>query len=143
MRFKNKGCYTYQISRIRFNRKVKFKFVDKELPLKKWKNKMSKIVFIKQNSPEIIQRLQQAGFNVCGCVTFKDAIWLDYHPDDIDLKNEIHGIGYTDPTEGMEDLSPEERIKKLLDAPGWFSEDREFYDTVDEFLEHYGNERTA
>ena len=42
---------------------------------------MSKIVFIKDNSPEIRKKLKEAEYSVCICANFEDSIWLDYHPD--------------------------------------------------------------
>ena len=96
---------------------------------------MSKIVFIKQNSPEIRTRLREAGFSLCPCTEFTDSVWLDYHPDNKELYKIIHGVGCTD--DCLRELPPLERIKEWLKWDGWFSTDREFFDTVDDFLEHY------
>ena len=41
---------------------------------------MSKVVFIKENSPEIRSKLEKAGFSICICATFEDSIWLNYSP---------------------------------------------------------------
>lgn len=66
---------------------------------------MSKAIFIKQNSLEAKQKLLEAGFSICSCAWFPDAIWLIYHPD-AKFPYDIHGVGYTDETEGMTNLSP-------------------------------------
>ena len=93
-------------------------------------------VFIKQNSPEIRKKLQDAGYSICNCALFVSSIWLDYHPDSNFCK-EIHGVGYTDETEGLRDLTPEERIETWLSRDGYFDKEREFFDTVEEFLVKY------
>ena len=100
---------------------------------------MSKIVFIKENSPEVRQKLKDVGFGICVCAEFVDSVWLDYHPEDKHLYKDIHGTGYTDETDGeeMNRLSPEERIKLWLSLDCYYSKDREFFDTVEEFLEKY------
>jgi len=94
------------------------------------------VVFIKQNSPEIREKLQDAGYSICHCALFVDAIWLDYHPDS-NLCKGIHGVGYTDEVEGLLDLTPEERIETWLSRDGHFDKEREFFDTVEEFLVKY------
>jgi len=47
------------------------------------------------NSKKIREELEQYGFKVCVCSTFRDTIWLSTHitPDKF-LYKEIHGIGY-------------------------------------------------
>ena len=97
---------------------------------------MSKIVFIKQNSPEIREKLKEAGYTICVCASFVDSIWLDYHPDTDGLYKDIHGIGYAD--EDDEDtMTPIQRIEGRLKLDWYYSEDKEFYETVEEFLEKY------
>lgn len=97
------------------------------------------VVFIKQNSPEIRKKLQDAGYSICNCASFVGSIWLDYHPgcSGLDFYKEIHGVGYTDEVEGLCDLAPEERIKVWLSQDGYFDKEREFFDTVEEFLVKY------
>ena len=99
---------------------------------------MSKVVFIRQNSPEVREKLREAGFNLCICTEFSDSVWLDYHPDGEKLQYDIHGLGYTD--DSLKELQPLERIKRWLTWDGWFCEEREFFDTVEEFLKHYRKE---
>jgi len=101
---------------------------------------MSKTVFIKQNSPEIRKKLEDAGYYVCACAKFKDSVWLVYHPDE-HFYRDIHGVGGTDKTDGEEinKLSPEERIKVWLTWDDYFSKEREFFETVDDFLKAYPN----
>ena len=94
------------------------------------------VTFIKQNSPEVRKKLEQAGFSICTCASFDDSVWLDYHPGS-EYISDIHGIGYTDEVEGLLDLTPEERVEKLLSRPDYFDKDREFFDTVEEFLDKY------
>ena len=101
---------------------------------------MSKIVFIKENSKEIRNKLKQSGFSICVCATFHDSIWLDYHPG-LNLPFDIHGSGYADSDDPDFNLPPLERIQKRLEIDGYCSKDREFYNTVDEFLEVYGNKK--
>jgi hypothetical protein len=97
---------------------------------------MSKIVFITNNSPEIRHKLKEAGFSICICATFSDSIWLDYHPDE-KFPFDIHGSGYADTDDPDFNLPPLERIKQRLSLDWYYSKEREFYETVEEFLEHY------
>ena len=97
---------------------------------------MSKIVFIKENSKEIRNKLKQSGFSICVCAAFPDSIWLNYHPD-VNMTFDIHGEGYADFDDPDFKLPPLERIQDRLNRKNWYSEDREFYNTVEEFLEHY------
>lgn len=101
---------------------------------------MSKIVFIKDNSPEIRKKLKDSGFLICGCAEFEDSVWLDYHPDS-KFPYDIHGDGYSDDGDYDEKFSPLERIKQRLAIKDYYSKDREFYETVEEFLEKYGNKK--
>ena len=97
---------------------------------------MSKIVFITDNSKEIRNKLKETGFSICTCASFKDSIWLTYHPD-YKMPFDIHGTGYTDKGDWEEKYSPLERIKIRLKESGYYSEEREFYSTVEEFLKVY------
>ena len=96
---------------------------------------MSKIVFIKENSPEVRKKLRRAGFEVCACAEFKDSIWLDYHPYHDSLHKNIHGVGYTE--DDGDNRTPLERIEDYLQICGYFSNEREFFNSVDDFLEMY------
>lgn len=95
---------------------------------------MSKVVFIKENSPEVRKKLKDSGYSVCYCASFKDSIWLSFHPKFPFL---IHGEGYCDRGDLDETYSPLERIQRNLSKKGQYSNEREFYNTVEEFLEHY------
>lgn len=97
---------------------------------------MSKIVFIKNNTEEIRNKLKEAGFTLCVCTKFKDAIWLCYHPNK-HMTYDIHGEGYADEGDLDEKYSPLLRIQMRLETPGYYSEEREFFDTVEEFLKRY------
>ncbi|MBR1748785.1 MAG: hypothetical protein IJ743_03210 [Bacilli bacterium] len=97
---------------------------------------MSKIVFIKANSPEIRNKLKEAGFSICICASFEDSVWLNYHPGE-KFPFDIHGEGYAEEDEPDAKYPPLERIQIRLKERGYYSGDREFYDTVEEFLKHY------
>jgi hypothetical protein len=97
---------------------------------------MSKTVFITQNSPEIIQKLKDAGFSICACVFFDGSIWLGYHPDNL-FPYAIHGEGYADEEDCDLDLKPLDRIQRRLAEESYYSKEREFFDTVEEFLKKY------
>jgi hypothetical protein len=101
---------------------------------------MSKIVFITDNSKEIRNKLKEAEFTICDCAEFEDSIWLTYHPD-YKMSFDIHGTGYTDKGDWEEKYPPLERIKIRLKEFGYYSEEREFYNTVEEFLNKYGNKK--
>lgn len=51
---------------------------------------------LKQNTPEIRDKIRDAGIDVCFCADFVDADWLHYHTS---VANAVHGNGY--PYEGM------------------------------------------
>jgi len=97
---------------------------------------MSKIVFIKNNSKEIRDKLKQSGFSVCICASFEDSIWLDYHPEE-KMSYDIHGVGFCDKGDPEENMSPIERIEEWLKLDWYFCKEREFYDDIDDFLKHY------
>lgn len=94
------------------------------------------IVFIKENSYIVRCKLRDAGFTICGCAYSEDSIWLDYHPDST-LPFDIHGVGYCEQYEPVEELSPIERIEYWLKEKEYFPKEREFFDTVDDFLKKY------
>lgn len=95
-----------------------------------------KVVFIKENSPEVRKKLEDVGFSICICATCKDSIWLTYYPDSM-YPFDIHGVGYIDETLGMQELSPLERINVMLSLGNWFAKEKEFFDTVEDFLSKY------
>ena len=69
---------------------------------------MSKALVLKQNSPKIRQKIQDAGISVCICAGFKGSKWLDYHIG-LDAPFEVHGIGYD-----SEDMPGEDSIALFL-----------------------------
>ena len=97
---------------------------------------MSKIVFIKDNSLEIRNKLKETGFSICACAELKDSIWLVYSPN-VEMQFDIHGEGYADEGDFDEKYSPSERINIRLKTNGYYPEEREFYETIEEFLEKY------
>lgn len=56
---------------------------------------MSKVILLKQNSPDIRKKIREAGIHVCVCAEFVDSEWLDFYPS----VGSVHGKGY--PFEGM------------------------------------------
>lgn len=50
---------------------------------------------LKDNSPEIREKIRQAGIDVCSCAEHKDSVWLDF----MNI-NGVHGVGYSDETDG-------------------------------------------
>ena len=56
---------------------------------------MSKVIVLKQNSPEIRQKIKNAGISVCICAEFKKSVWLNCYPDG-KTTFDVHGIGYSD-----------------------------------------------
>lgn len=69
---------------------------------------MSKVIVLKQNSPEIRQKIKDAGISVCICAEFVDACWLDYHVG-LGATYDVHGLGY----DGGE-MTGEEQIALFL-----------------------------
>ena len=63
-------------------------------------------IILKQNTPEIIEKIKQAGIDVCRCTSFTNAVWLEYMG-----INGVHGVGYSDETEPM---SVDEALKLFL-----------------------------
>lgn len=94
---------------------------------------MNKIVFIKENSPEVRNKLKKAGFTLCVCAFFDDSVWLDYNPE----RNCIHGEGCCVDYDLDNNYSPLERIKLRLSKNKYYPENREFFDNVDEFIKKY------
>ena len=49
--------------------------------------------FIRKNTPELREKLENMGYHICICCKFKDNIWLNnYINDELD-RYEIHGLG--------------------------------------------------
>ena len=61
--------------------------------------------FIRKNTPELREKLEKLGYNICPCALFYDACWLDINVDT------VHGIGYSDETYP---LPQEEQLKRFL-----------------------------
>lgn len=51
---------------------------------------MSKCCIIKNNTPELRQRLEQAGISVCICSSFKEADWLCCW--ESNMAFDVHGV---------------------------------------------------
>jgi len=61
---------------------------------------------LKDNSPEIREKIRQAGINVCSCAEHKDSVWLDFTG-----INGVHGVGYSDETDG--NLTVEQELARF------------------------------
>lgn len=70
---------------------------------------MSKCCIIKNNTPELKQRLEQAGISVCICSSFKEADWLCCW--ESNMAYDVYGV-YPD---GIDDLSKDQEdfIKEI------------------------------
>jgi len=68
------------------------------------------ILVLKENSPEIIQAIKDSGIKVCGCVKFKNSVWLDYSGV---TPNVVHAVGYYD-EELVGTKSVEEELKRFV-----------------------------
>lgn len=61
---------------------------------------------LKENSPEIREEIKKAGIELCKCAEFENAVWLDFTN-----HNGVHGVGYSDETEG--NLSVEQELTRF------------------------------
>ena len=86
---------------------------------------MSKAIILKQNSPEIRQRIKDAGISVCLCAGFNGSIWLVYHVG-LNAYFDVHGVGYSDET-----MSGKEHIDIFLKETKYIIECR----SVEEFIQ--------
>lgn len=68
------------------------------------------ILVLKENSPEIIQAIKDSGIKVCGCVKFKNSVWLDYSGV---TPNVVHAVGYYD-EELVGTKSVEEELNRFV-----------------------------
>ena len=98
---------------------------------------MSKIVFIRKNSPEIRKRLKEAGFSICIYASFEDSVWLYYYPEE-KFPYDIHGEGFADIEDPCYELPSLERIQSRLNTDWYHSKEREFFDDIEEFIKKYG-----
>ena len=92
---------------------------------------MSKAIILKQNSPEIRQRIKDAGISVCPCAGFDGSKWLDYHVG-LDVYFDVHGLGYSDET-----MSGEEHLATFLHETKYIIECR----SVEEFIQEIKNSK--
>lgn len=65
---------------------------------------------LKENSPEIVQAIKDSGIKVCGCVKFKNSVWLDYSGV---TPNVVHAVGYYD-EELVGTKSVEEELNRFV-----------------------------
>lgn len=59
------------------------------------KKKKSVTLILKDNSPEIRKKIEDAGISVCCCASFDGAIWIDTSLS-MRFCYDVHGIGYKD-----------------------------------------------
>lgn len=83
------------------------------------------MLVLKENSPEIIQAIKDSGIRVCGCVKFKDSVWLDYSGI---TPNVVHAVGYYDEELGTK--SVEEELNRFISE----NKDIVYCKDVDEFI---------
>lgn len=93
---------------------------------------MGKCVVLKQNSPEIRKRIEDAGISLCPCASFDDNSWLDYHIG-LGAYFDVHGLGYY-----SEEMSAEECRSLFLHETKpenivWCNNVDEFIDTILQF----------
>jgi len=87
-------------------------------------------IVLKQNSPEIRQKIEDAGIELCICTKFKDACWLDYHPG---ITKSVHGVGYYG-EDSFTNSQQEELDRFVQEAtdPVWCKDVDEFIDKIKE-----------
>lgn len=86
------------------------------------------ILVLKDNSPEIIDKIKTSGIMVCKCAEFKDSVWLDYSG-----VNGVHGVGYYDEEVGTKSIQNE------LDRFVAENKDIVYCKDVDEFIYRINN----
>lgn len=64
--------------------------------------------FIRKNTPELRNKLEELGYHICPCAEFKDSIWLC--TSFITNSSTVHGIGYS-----TEDLTGRKTTQDELD----------------------------
>lgn len=87
---------------------------------------------LKENSPEIREKLKSSGIDLCTCCEFKDAVWLDYNHSVTPL---VHGIGYSDETSGNLD------VEKVLECYVKECKRPYYCKDVDEFINRISLQR--
>ena len=81
------------------------------------------ILVLKDNSPEIRDKIRTSGIRVCRCAYFKDSVWLEYSG-----INGVHGVGYYDEEVGTKSVQEE------LDRFVAENKDIVYCKDVDEFI---------
>ena len=70
--------------------------------------------FIRKNSKELQKKLADIGYNVCTCVDFMNAKWLNTLP----INGTIHGKGYFDAEMELPDWTVEKELTRfVIDNP--------------------------
>lgn len=86
------------------------------------------ILVLKDNSPEIRDKIRTSGIAVCRCAYFKDSLWLDYSG-----VNGVHGVGYYDEEIGTK--SVQEELDRFISE----NKDIVYCKNVDEFIDKINN----
>lgn len=81
------------------------------------------ILVLKDNSPEIRDKIKTSGITVCPCAEFKNSVWLDYSG-----INGVHGVGYYSEDVGTKSIQEE------LDRFVAENKDIIFCQDVDDFI---------
>lgn len=87
---------------------------------------------LKNNSPEIRDKIKAYGIEVCPCAEFRDSVWLDYSG-----INGVHGVGYYSEEVGTKSVQEE------LDRFVAENKDIKYCKDVDEFINEIGNSKKS
>lgn len=82
------------------------------------------ILVLKDNSPEIRDKIRTSGIVVCRCAYFENSVWLYYSG-----VNGIHGLGYSDEVDGNRSV---DEVIKYFQAE---NKDIIYCNDVKEFIE--------
>lgn len=82
------------------------------------------ILVLKDNSPEIRDKIKTSGIEVCHCAEFKNSVWLDYSG-----VNGVHGVGYYNEEVGTK--SVQEELNRFVTE----NKDIIFCQDVNEFID--------
>ena len=72
--------------------------------------------FIRKNTPELREKLQNLGYRICPCCKFKNAVWLvNYFDYDMpNIREDIHGIGFFDSEFNEEGFTVQDMLDRFL-----------------------------
>jgi len=70
-------------------------------------------IFLRENTPEVQQRLADEGFDICCCADFSGSIWLNGCLLGKDIH--IHGVGYPDETDDYWNQPSDVVVERVLE----------------------------